>query len=413
MSWQDRIAEAAFTSVSGRRFTFDFTDVSRNLDMKGTPFNFVDADGTYVQQFGKTGRRYPLKMIIWGDDYDQAANEAEDILSEQGVGVLEHPTYGTVNVVVIGPIARRDDLVEQANQAIIQVELWDTIGVVFPSAQDDPTSNVLASIDAYNAAASNTFNEALILERVIDEKRLENSVLSAVGSVKAGLDFVASTQEDVKKQFDTIFQSINSGIDLLVADPLTLGFQITQLIQSPSRAFTDIQARLDAYSGLLTSLIGGENNVVNTISVETNNQFHSTDLFASTIVSSYVTSVVNNEFETKIGALTAAEFLIDQFNELVVWRDDNFVALEQLDTGESYQQLENAISLAAGFLVQISFTLKQERSIVLVKDRTIIDLAAQLYGEIDERLDFLIDSNNLSGSEILELKKGRKIVYYI
>jgi len=61
----------------------------------------------------------------------------------------------------------------------------------------------------------------------------------------------------------------------------------------------------------------------------------------------------------------------------------------------------------------LSFSLKQERSIVLDRARTIVDISAELYGEVDAQLDFLINSNNLSGSEILEVPKGREIVYYV
>ncbi len=86
---------------------------------------------------------------------------------------------------------------------------------------------------------------------------------------------------------------------------------------------------------------------------------------------------------------------------------------EQIDTGGAYQQLQDAVALTAGFLVEISFSLKQERVIILDRNRTIIDLAAELYGSIDDQLDFLISSNDLSGSEILELPRGREIVYYV
>jgi hypothetical protein len=70
------------------------------------------------------------------------------------------------------------------------------------------------------------------------------------------------------------------------------------------------------------------------------------------------------------------------------------------------------VALTAGHLVETSFTLLQERRIVLDRERTIIDLAAELYGSVDDRLDLLINSNDLTGSEILELPRGRTIVYY-
>jgi hypothetical protein len=104
----------------------------------------------------------------------------------------------------------------------------------------------------------------------------------------------------------------------------------------------------------------------------------------------------------------------------VAWRDQAFTDVQAIefggagvvDTGEAYQALQQAVALTAGFLIQVSFTLAAERRIVLDRDRTIIDVAAELYGSVDDRLDFLINTNNLSGDDILELKRGRSLVYY-
>ena len=97
--------------------------------------------------------------------------------------------------------------------------------------------------------------------------------------------------------------------------------------------------------------------------------------------------------------------------------DDGFVATEAvdpsaLDTGGGYQAMQRAVATAAGMLVAISFDLVPERRIVLDRARTIVDLAAELYGTVDSRLDFLIETNGLTGSEILELPRGSTILYY-
>jgi hypothetical protein len=60
----------------------------------------------------------------------------------------------------------------------------------------------------------------------------------------------------------------------------------------------------------------------------------------------------------------------------------------------------------------VSFDVIPERRIVLDRARTIVDLAAELYGSVDDRLDFLINSNDLTGSEILELPANKVIKYY-
>ena len=208
-----------------------------------------------------------------------------------------------------------------------------------------------------------------------------------------------------------MYDSISAGIDTLVRDPLTLAFQTTQLLQTPALALANIQARLDAYGGLVDQITGTIR--VPGLDSENANSFQTDDLFASTNVTGIIVSVVNTQFETKTEALNAAEALLDISEQLTAWRDANYNSLGQIDTGGAYQQYEQAVSLAAGFLVQISFSLKQERRITLDRNRTIIDLAAELYGEVDAQLDFLIRSNDLTGSEILELPAGREIVYFI
>ena len=110
MAWNDRIREAAYTSPSGERLTFGYENVSKKIDKKTTGFEFPDADGTFVQDLGHSGRKYPLRVFFWGSDYDQEADAFEAALLERGTGKLEHPIYGTVDVVPFGTITRRDDL---------------------------------------------------------------------------------------------------------------------------------------------------------------------------------------------------------------------------------------------------------------------------------------------------------------
>lgn len=414
MAWNDRIREAAYTSPSGSRITFDYENVRKTVNKKTTGFEFPDADGTFVQDLGHSGRRYPLRVFFWGDDYDQQADAFELALLERGTGRLEHPIYGTVDVVPFGTITRRDDLKTAANQAVLEITLWETIGLVYPTSQSDPASGVLAAVDDYNAAASAEFEDVTNLDSAVDSATFKNDYQALLDSASSGLQAIADTQDDVRKQFDAINDSINQGIDILIAQPLTLAFQTTQLIQSPARALSNIEARLTAYGDLANSIITGEGAVVTpSTDASSSNKFHTNDLYASTYVTGSVVSVVNNQFTTKTEALEAADAILTQLDDVINWRDDNFQSLGEVDTGSAYQQLQEAVALTAGFLVEISFSLKQERSIILNRNRTIIDLAAELYGSVDDQLDFLISSNNLTGSEILELPKGREIVYYV
>lgn len=406
MAWTDRIREAAYTAPSGTRIVFGYEDVRRETEKKTTGFEFPDADGTLVQDLGHSGRRYPLRVFFWGTDYDTIAEAFEGALLERGTGRLEHPLYGAVDVVPFGTISRRDDLKTAANQAVIEVTFWETIGAIYPEAQTDPASAVLVAVSDFNVAMAGAFEAGAETNDATSRVTLRSQYLALLDDVEAGLQKIAATQDDTRHQFALVVDSINRGIDILVADPLTLAAQTAVLIQAPARAAAAITAQLEAYQNLAATIFGA-NGLADV------NALFLTDLFVSTYLSAQVVAVVNNEFETKPDAIAAAESLLVQLEAVATWRDDQFGALGVIDTGGAYQQLQDAVSLAAGFLVEISFSLKQEHRITLDRNRALNELEAELYGTVDENLDFLIESNSLTGSEILELPKGRAIVYYI
>jgi prophage DNA circulation protein len=414
MAWTDRLNAAAYTSPGGTRQTFEYEDVRRSVEKKTTAFDFPDADGTYIQDLGNTGRQYPLRLFFWGPDYDLAAASFESLLLERGPGRLEHPAYGTVDVVPFGTITRRDDLKTAANQAVLEVTFWETIGIIYPTGQTDPGSSVLSAVDAYNAALSEQTAGALDLSAPSSLVSFKNTYDGLLSAAAGGLQAVADTQDGVRRQFDAINESINRGIDTLVSTPLDLVFQTTLLIQAPARSASAISARLSAYGDLASSLLSGDGAVVSGgDNTRDANTFYARDVFASSYVSGSVVSAVNARFETKAEAILAAEAILTQLSNVETWREANYAALAAIDTGGAYQKLQEAVALTAGFLVDISFSLKQERAVVLDRARTIVDLSAELYGSVDDQLDFLISSNSLTGSEILELPEGRRIVYYV
>ena len=411
MSWTERLKEAAYTSPSGTRYLFEYENVSTERSKNTTNFNFPDVNGTYVQESGSTGRSYPLRCIFWGEDYDLEAEAFDNALFETGIGRLEHPIYGTVDVVPIGNAVRRDDLKTAGNQAILEVTFMATIGLIYPSSQTDPASEVISAVDAFNTAEASEFEENIALNTEVKKATFKSKYNAFLNEVEGNLKVISDTAAEVQAEFKAISDSINRGIDVLVGQPLALAAQTSQLIQSPSRAFASISAKLDAYKNLANSLIhtNGGSTSISPDSLD----FYTKDLFTSSHLTGSILSTVNTQFDTRVNALKAATEVLTQFDDINSWKDSNLTELGLIDSGSAYQQLQNAVALTAGFLVEISFTLKQERRIVLDRSRTIVDLAAELYGSIDDQLDFLIDSNDLSGLEILELPKGREIVYYV
>lgn len=353
-----------------------------------------------------------------GADCDLQAKAFEELLFERGPGRLDHPLYGRQTVVPFGTITRRDDLTTAANQSIIDVTFWSTVGAVYPSLGLSPKHQLQLAIGLAQAELAAGFERKMNLLTVARRSNTQLTVVSALKAVQATLRSIAAVNESVNREFRDLQQQINFGIDVLIGTPLLLAQQTLNLITAPSRALAGIVSRLEGYADLLARMIAssesspGDLSTLPALRIKLSNDFHTGDLFASGAILGSLGSVLNNTFKAKPEALEAAEAILDQVEDLTAWQDGRYGDLEQIDTGEGYQLLQEAAALAVGFLVEISFSLVPERAIILDRPRSIIDLAAELYGSVDDRLDFLISSNKLTGSGIIEIPRGRRIVYY-
>jgi prophage DNA circulation protein len=419
VTWQDRLSEAAYTSPSGTRMRFSYADVSSEIDKRTASFEFPGIAGAYVQDNGPGARRFPLVCYFSGPDCDREAQAFEALLLERGAGRLEHPLYGKHTVVPFGTLARRDDLLSGANQTILEVVFWSTLGAVYPSSGLSPKHNVNLSIGFTRQKLAAGFARKTNLLTAARRANTALTVRQALRNIQAAMRKVAGVTESINREFRDLQQQVNFGLDVLIGTPLLMAQQLLNLISAPGRALTGILSRLQGYADLLDRLLGssrstpGDVSVLPALQLRLSNDFHTADLLASGAVIGSLTSVLHHTFTAKPQALEAAEALLAQADALTEWQDGRYGDLEQIDTGEGYQSLQETVALAVGFLVEISFSLVPERALVLDRPRSIIDLCAELYGSVDDRLDFLISTNRLTGSDIIELPRGRRVLYYV
>src|SRR5690606_27965092 len=153
-SWAERLQEAAYTSAGGTRIRVLYEDAGRTTSKRTTAFEFPGVNDAYVEDNGHGSRKYPLRCIFPGNNCGKLATAVEAALLERGKNKLEHPLYGTFDVVPFGDITRRDDLKSAANQAIVEVTFWTTVDAVYPSGDSNPRSEILAALDGFDLAAA-------------------------------------------------------------------------------------------------------------------------------------------------------------------------------------------------------------------------------------------------------------------
>ena len=415
MSWQDNLREAAYISPLGFRTVFLYEDVSKTLDKKTSNHEFPFFNGTFVQDLGHTGRKFPLRMFFSGDTYDKVVLDFEATLNERGIGRLEHPIYGTVNVIPFGSISRRDDLKTAANQAVIEVTFWESITEIYAGSITDIADLIVESLALFTAAASGQLSAEVFIESVSESVAFKKFFATQVGSTAVSFSTIVKASNSVNNAFSQTKQSMLTQLESVEQPNVSvLASQATLLAQLPGRVVeSSIDDRLVAYKSILVTIISDDTIMPASYNKRIENEFFSRDVFAASYITGMITAVLSTTFTAKPDALSAAEAILLVFDAYVIWRDANYTRLELDDTGDMYAELLTTVLLTVGFLVQLSFSLSTEKRIVLVRPRSMIELVAELYGEVDDKLDFFINSNDLSGSEILELPRGREIVYYV
>ena len=327
MPWQDRLRQAAYTPPSGKRLTFDYENVEETVEKKTAAFNFPGVDGTFIQDLGHKGRQRPLRVILWGDNHDLDANRFSDALLETGTGRLEHPLYGTLNVIPFGRIRRRDDLKDRANQTIFDVVFWETLDIVFPSATAEPSSGILDAISDFSNGLVDQFSNAISLNNASDTASFKSQFFAAIDATNDILGDVAATQADVEQTFSAVRDSLRGNLVNTILDLPSIAAQATRLVQIPSLAITDIFGRLGAYGDLLSGVITKSGIREPGLGVANQNDFLIDDIFVSSAVSGAITSSVNTTFNSKSEALQAADTILNMQDASTIWRDQNYQSL--------------------------------------------------------------------------------------
>jgi len=395
MTWVNRTAQLTYMSPSGNSFALDYEDMSVEIELQTKSYNYANANVTVVQQFGHSSRILPLRVFFSGPDYDIDSAAFEAALLERGTAILQTPLYGSINVVPTGKIKASDKFKTSANQRVLEIELLETAGIDFQGSELSSRGAVLSASSLAIEEVSAGFDPGSRSEY----QSLFDEVSSAISST-----YVAG--EEALEEFSRVENSIQSGLTLVIGTPLLLASQTANLITGLANSSALFADRIIAYQNLARSIFSN-----------VGTDIRRGELFAVSALVGAILSAVNSEFITRAEAVEASIAINDLAIEVEAFREQGYNSttdIDNLDVSDLSGQIGLALSAATNILIVRSFDLLTERSISIDRERTIIDIAAEIFGSVDDdNLNALINNNGMSGDEILIIPKGFIMRYFV
>lgn len=445
MAWNTEIKDAIYTSPSGRSFIFSYGELKSETDLKTVTFTFPEKDGALVTPLGIGGRRFPMTCSFFGADCFSLADAFEEGLKERGYGELQHPIYGTHKVVPTGAISRSDNLVNNLNVSTVEITFAETIiDETFPQSkiitEDLLKDKVGLSIDSIASEAGKDLFFSSTSEK-INAQVVQKTLYKQIVDNLSGL---AKKSKAIWTEFQTVCAETEKQINTFAQTASEAVSGCLYLMKIPSEIAVKPMIKIEAYGNLLSDIVtnfknnpAGKNNVRNQYvltkaalegvavalssgvaigmtggSEDEENMNSSKKTAGATFVVNRDRSDVTGAFRSRQGAVSAATEIAEYYDQLLRYIDARTGEDYVVDTGEGFNEMRDAVSAALSFIIEESFNLDIRKTIVLNRDRQVLELISELYGNFDNLDEFIID-NDLTADEIGLIPMGREVSYYV
>jgi hypothetical protein len=420
MSWDNEVREEIkFTSPYSNFFTALWRRNPRTTEKKLGIFSIPKFDGDIVQDMGIKSTIYPLTIYFEGLFHHFFANRFMKAIKERGQWEVVHPVQGSL---ILQPIKFQEniDTIEE-NVTEFQTEWIEPANVERLISPDELASSILSTAQVLIEDSA-----ALLNQLRADAFAVVNATISAFNRVGGLMDntikeltatdaILSESYESAKAAFNSALANYGIG-----SDPDELAETQTNLATIPTEGSINFSDRFSSYETLsenISTLVPSAtteedfNTIVSfefgaTLSLIAVAQITATSVFNSR---SEIISAIENLTSILNSTVNAIEAIQDNFSGLRIEQ-------QYYSSTATYTSLINTYTLCFQFLIKQFYNLKVEKRIKLKTQRSPLEITVTEYGSLgtdDENYDLFLNSNELTGNEILLLSPGREVVIYV
>lgn len=411
MSWTEAIKNGVQITTGDGVTYYPLTRIESftgSFEFNISEFEFPEIEGTKVDRRLRKGVRYPLELFFQGDNCIQQGKAFIESSRDKRPWKVLHPVFGQFNGQPISIEFDSSGLnIFKITTTVVETILEDGAKTVFSPIEN--SKQIVLSAKESNAAS---FKSAINVLKVSDLNLMKSNVSNlhkkAIGSI---------TDQDLFNKYTNLFNEVQTKIDSSLSE-VDFGILLLQdFINYPASFQISVKSRL---SLLKSQAIQMSANIVNFVTfnekkIFENNKGELINAIIATIVSPF-----ENDYQSAVDVYfvisEAIEIYNDFLSELQFLQSPNgFEIGSYLPDASFIEALGYAFNYAISNLFAIALTAQQQRVIVLEEDSNVIILAHRFYGlnPDDSTLNRFIETNNIGLSETYQIKKGRKIVYFI
>jgi len=305
---------------------------------------------------------------------------------------------------------------------------------------------LIGAADFKGNPAAFAVSSAVIPTRWDDSNFLTASSICAgvIPAVSTFATEIQNTIDDVTGFVDATFAEFNAAVSAFengIDDFLQIGTDIGQafagIARAPARFLAGAKAKFDGYSGMFedigAQIVAGVEDLAGFLGIGTVSQAVSvTNIFTSIFAGAIECTLEGQDGESGgIQSRQEAVAMADGLADITTIMQAIFEAVDSVTfipspisgqktvteiayhpSPEAISALMSTAAAARDSLLERAYSLRSEIRVILKSDRTPLDFVAEVYGGSIDALDEFIDTNNLSGDEIILMPSGREVIYY-
>lgn len=407
MSWKEKINTPCRIQTGDGKVYFPlWRPTGKEQGYNLSEFEFPNVPGTKVDREQPKGQRFNLLVYFQGDDHLDKAEEFRISANDKRPWNISHPFFGDI----IAQPASLSFNQESYNVTVISGVLIETITDDFPQETVSVTEKVMAdSENVDNLVVQSFVNNAE--PTPADIQTLQNNNNQAYNNASK------LVPSDLAEEYFNLFKRASSDFNNAIQEPDAAIRSANAVISAPGMFRISVFSRLDILRSNLDALIR-ELPINNTVNGKRVFEANGSAMVKAMAMASV--NPIDNDYTNAVDILRSIDFLVNGYNLFI----DTLNLIQSLNGGdedsylpdaETITSLSSLLKFTISKLHTLAFGASQQRRFYLEDDSNLILLTHRLYGlDLDDvNLNKFMNQNGIGLNEILQIRKGREIVYYI